>query len=165
MGMSLEERKEANREASARWRAKNPEKARDSLNRWRAKNPEKVKMFAAKWEAENPKKKKAHNDRWEANNPEKYLLKAAKIRAKRKGLPFSITVEDIVIPDKCPVLGTSFERCTPYAASLDRIIPKLGYVPGNVQIISRRANILKRDASLDEIQAIADWLRRIMEKK
>ncbi len=151
----------ANREASTRWAAKNPEKVRASLAKWRAKNPEKVKEMAAKWASENPEKKKAHNDRWAAKNPEKYLLMGAKRRSKRQNLPFSLTTEDIIIPDKCPVLGTPFERCTPYAASIDRIIPSLGYVSGNVKVISRRANIIKRDATLEELEAITRWLRQV----
>jgi len=33
------------------------------------------------------------------------LYQAAKTRAKRDGLPFDITYQDVIIPAHCPVLG------------------------------------------------------------
>lgn len=42
--------------------------------------------------------------------------------------------------------------------SIDRIVPELGYVPGNIAIISWRANDLKKDATADEMRRIADWI-------
>ena len=35
--------------------------------------------------------------------------------------------------------------------TLDKIIPERGYVKGNVQVISHKANSMKRNASLDEL--------------
>jgi hypothetical protein len=34
----------------------------------------------------------------------------------------------------------------------------LGYVRGNVTIISNRANRIKNDASLDEVRKVVSWL-------
>jgi hypothetical protein len=45
--------------------------------------------------------------------------------------------------------------------SLDRIVPELGYVEGNVVWISNRANILKRDATWEELQRVAEWLKSV----
>lgn len=45
--------------------------------------------------------------------------------------------------------------------SVDRIIPALGYVRGNVAIICWRCNNLKRDATADELQRVVDWMRRV----
>jgi hypothetical protein len=43
-------------------------------------------------------------------------------------------------------------------ATLDRIDPSLGYVVGNIQILSQRANTLKNDASLEELRMlIKNW--------
>lgn len=63
------------------------------------------------------------------------------------------------MPDVCPVLGIPIDYGAkginnPNAASVDRIDNKKGYVPGNVVIVSFRANELKRDASLDEMRAL-----------
>jgi hypothetical protein len=96
-------------------------------------------------------------------------LYAARARAKRKGLPFSITAADIVIPERCPVLGIPLAPGSGgpgvgpagNAPTLDRIVPSLGYVPGNVVVISWRANRIKADATPDELDAIASWVRRV----
>lgn len=87
------------------------------------------------------------------------MLVNARRRAKERGLPFSITMVDIKIPTHCPALGIplsfSNQRFNPNNPSLDRITPKLGYVPGNVQVISWRANVIKHDATPDELMRIA----------
>lgn len=41
--------------------------------------------------------------------------------------------------------------------TLDKIEPALGYVPGNIIVISGRANRLKADATIDELRAIASF--------
>lgn len=94
------------------------------------------------------------------------LVSAAKLRAHKRGLPFNLTVEDIHIPEFCPVLGLKLcigrsERggVGEASPSLDRLIPSLGYVVGNVRVISWRANRLKCDASLDEVEKIAAYMR------
>lgn len=82
-------------------------------------------------------------------SPERALFVSARQRAQRKNRPFTIVVEDIVIPDYCPLTGTTLVShigagCgAPDSPSLDCIIPALGYVPGNVWVISNQANVLK----------------------
>lgn len=98
------------------------------------------------------------------------ILKPARIRAKRKGVEFNLTVDDISpLPTHCPVLGIELiyigtEGHTGVSSenspSLDRINPSLGYVRGNVAIISKRANSIKNNASVLELEAVADWLAR-----
>jgi len=93
------------------------------------------------------------------------MLKAAKERAKKAGVPFNLTEEDILIPTYCPVFGCKLERALgskgpgPYSPSLDRIIPARGYVPGNVVVISNRANRAKSDLLVEELVALADFYR------
>jgi hypothetical protein len=94
----------------------------------------------------------------------------ARQRAKRIGLPFSITEADIVIGKVCPVMGIPYKTGKnhiphPHAPSLDRISPKKGYVPGNVVVISRMANGIKHDASLEQIGKVYRWLKRLTHKK
>lgn len=83
-------------------------------------------------------------------------------RAKRAKLAHTITVDDVVVPARCPVFGTPFVfgagKPTPRSPSLDRIVPSLGYVPGNVCVISYRANAIKRDASLEELRALVGYM-------
>lgn len=69
-------------------------------------------------------------------------------RAKKKRVPFSISVDDVLaqIPSdmRCPVLGLLFATDGSGAAmTIDCVIPKLGYQPGNFRVISKRANSLK----------------------
>lgn len=96
-------------------------------------------------------------------NPELYIWLWAKKRAKLKGLPFSILQSDITIPNFCPVLGLKLSpgNHNRHAASptLDRIAPALGYVPGNVRVISHRANQLKNDATTYEIERVLRYMR------
>ena len=65
-------------------------------------------------------------------------------------------MEDIVIPEKCPVFLVPIE-----VPSIDRIDPSKGYIPGNVRIISMRANMLKSDATLEEMDLIVADLARL----
>lgn len=45
--------------------------------------------------------------------------------------------------------------------SLDKIIPSLGYVPGNVLVISWRANRIKCDATANELMLIANYYKGV----
>lgn len=89
------------------------------------------------------------------------LLMEARKRAKAKGLQITITVDDIVVPGICPVLGIpiAFDGNRENWPSLDRLDNSAGYVPGNVFVISYRANKIKNDSTLAEIEAIARYMR------
>lgn len=85
----------------------------------------------------------------------------AKATAKRRGVPFSLTPDDVPeASERCPVLGIplidSDER-SPGSPSLDRVIPSNGYVSENVRVISDRANRMKQDATTDETLSIAAY--------
>jgi hypothetical protein len=101
------------------------------------------------------------NKDWYDNNPKAYLLVCAKRRAKNNNIEFSITAEDFDLPDICPVLGVPMIKRTRTAPSLDRIDPSKGYVPGNVQVISHKANLMKNDATKDELERFAKWILKI----
>lgn len=97
-------------------------------------------------------------------DPRVYLLKCARARARKYDRELSITVDDIVIPTHCPVLGLeltvfSDKTAAPNSMSLDRIDNDLGYVPGNVIVISYRANILKKDATIAELEALVNFYK------
>lgn len=89
------------------------------------------------------------------------LWRNAKRRADRLGVPFSITPEDVVIPNFCPVLGIPLESSTRHSTdqspTIDRLIPELGYVPGNIAVISHRANTIKGVGTSHEHRQIARW--------
>ena len=136
---------------------------------YREENSKRILQQKKEYYLENVTKisKKAKKDR--LSNPELYLLRGAKERAKKAGVPFALSKEDISIPNACPVLGIplvigsgSFSNNSP---TLDRLVPKLGYVPGNVNVISWRANSVKSDATVEELRIVADWIENSLKKQ
>jgi hypothetical protein len=110
--------------------------------------------------------------KWRVDNPYQWLLTRARASAEARGLVFDIGAADLPypLPTHCPVLGCellyTFDSPTGQrgvghacAASLDRIDSTKGYVPGNVAIISLRANVLKQDATIEELELLLHWLR------
>ena len=93
------------------------------------------------------------------------MLARAKSRAKKNNLAFNIELDDIVIPERCPLLGIKIEstefRNSPNNPSLDKIIPTKGYTKGNVWVISNRANTLKNDATLTELKTLVENLEAL----
>jgi hypothetical protein len=92
----------------------------------------------------------------------KVIVRRAKSRAKKAGIPFNIDESDIVLPEKCPVLGMPFiygDRN--WTFSIDKIVPALGYVKGNVIIVSNRANIIKNNATPEEILAVGFFYKNL----
>ncbi len=123
-----------------------------------------------RWRKVRKNKRAGYAAAFRERHPERLMLQHAKKRAKDKGLPFELTPKDIVIPEFCPVLGLrlkpSAERYpTDASPSLDKLIPSKGYVRGNVFVISHRANSIKRDASLEELEKLVLWLRPLIQAK
>jgi hypothetical protein len=87
--------------------------------------------------------------------------------AKKRGIEFSIEDSDFEPVYFCPLLphikfsfsnGDGFREDS---MSLDRIDPTKGYVKGNVQLISQKANQIKNNATLREFEEIAYNWRKI----
>lgn len=89
------------------------------------------------------------------------LLNGARQRAKAKGIPFNLVTADIHIPDLCPALsiplGVTPGKLTDSTPTLDRIYNFMGYVRGNVIVVSWRANRIKNNADIHELRALADF--------
>jgi hypothetical protein len=91
-----------------------------------------------------------------------------KSRCKLKGIPFDLTYEflDSIADKSCPVFNIDFvwktqnkgKGADENSPTLDRVIPDLGYVKGNVVFISFLANKIKQDVTEKELYAVADWL-------
>lgn len=154
--------------------AKRPDikaKRRELKRKYALANPEKVSQWARASRKRNIDKYKLSqlNDR--INNPEKRIFYSAKSRARNLNLPFNIDIADIIIPDICPLLGIPIvsgiggKNQVSGSPSLDRIVPCLGYVKGNVQVISSRANLIKNNSTLEEFTLMADNWKKLEAKR
>jgi len=96
------------------------------------------------------------------------LLMKAKNRAKKYNREFAITLKDFSPVSHCPLLGIPLNfshrgrGAAPDSATIDRIDPSMGYVPGNVWVISFKANLIKSNATLGELEMIAANLQTRM---
>lgn len=123
-----------------------------------------------KWEKLNPEKVKANRDRTRELSWRGYLLSRIKHKSKNLGIPFDLCPSDLDAPDKCSVLGIELNyrnRGSGYhtdSPSIDRITPKLGYIRGNIRIISARANLLKNDATIEELEAVLSDLKKLKQE-
>lgn len=116
----------------------------------------------SKWVAAHPESGRTARAKYRQRNPARIMWYNARRRAAHLGLSFDISITDIKIPAVCPVLGVPLTvghgAPTPSSPSLDRVMPEFGYVKGNIQVISQRANRIKNDATLDEIEKLYKWM-------
>lgn len=103
-------------------------------------------------------------------DPRKRMYCSSRLNARRKGLPHTIQPEDIPLPKVCKYLGITIDyrrasergRLRSFdAPSIDRIDPAIGYVPGNIQVISDLANRMKSDATVEQLVAFAEGVLRV----
>jgi hypothetical protein len=144
---------------------KNADKLKKSVNEYRKANIEKVKEKNKKWRDSNSHLIKKSR----IKNLKSHLLRGAKLRAQKKNLPFEISIDDIIIPEICPVLGIEIKRSetgivSPNSASIDRIIPEKGYIKGNIIVVSHRANTIKSNATPEEIIAVGEYYKKLLEE-
>ena len=125
-------------------------------------------VLRAQWRRKNEAYLREWSKDYISRNPKRKLIFTARASAKKKGLPFNLELSDIVIPAHCPVLGIELQRGVrgrnDNSPSIDRIIPALGYVRGNILIISWRANRIKNDASIEELAKIAAFYGGLHER-
>lgn len=108
-------------------------------------------------------------------NPElfanlKQRLTTKRNNAARRGVEFSLTVSDLYpLPTHCPALGipinyetSGYDDC---ALSIDRIDSAKGYIPGNITLVSQRANRIKNDATVEELEKIAAYYKGLTLQK
>jgi len=90
------------------------------------------------------------------NDIEKSIMNRAKNNSKKGNLDFNLNKSDIIIPTHCPYLGLKLsynkkDGKSDHYFSIDRIDSSKGYVKGNVQVISRLANTMKNNATIDQL--------------
>lgn len=149
---------------------------------WVARNRDKVRAsnrqaYRARQAKPEAKAKRAENLRRAAHRRYQDRPKTIHARLRRtcraEGIPFDLTIADLAIPERCPLLGIPIVVRTEGthrgprhdAPSVDRLDPTKGYVRGNVWVVSMRANAIKQNASLEEIETLARNLRREMARR
>jgi hypothetical protein len=137
-----------------------------------------VKRSEVEWDLKYPKRKEKkvankealkalskHNRTGSRRTEKDFLknnLKTVRTRAEANNLPFDLELKDFKILDVCPVLGIKLEwgdKITGNTPSFDRVVPELGYIKGNVRIISMRANRLKNNATIEEMEKILEYMK------
>jgi hypothetical protein len=101
------------------------------------------------------------------------LVAGAKLRAKRVGTVFALTRDDIIPAlslGVCQATGLKLDftrrvRRGPRCPSLDRVDPKKGYVPDNVQIVCWQYNAAKGAWSNADLVEMAAALVNISKKR
>jgi hypothetical protein len=139
-------------------RKKNPEPYRQSVRRSYENNKERYQGYTKAW-------KKALRDGANSGDIEKtqkYIHLMVRTRARKTGVEYTLLQEDIPVVYKCPVFGYDLmaHEGSPQnnSFSLDKIDPKKGYVKGNVQVVSFRANNLKNSLRPEEAMAFVKWI-------
>lgn len=103
-----------------------------------------------------------HGREKHAKDPRYKMLSSAKLRAKAAGRECTVALEDIVIPEFCPLLGvkiiTGTRQVKTNSPTLDRKDSAKGYTPDNIWVISWRANRIKSDSTLEEMKLLVkNW--------
>lgn len=143
------------------YREENKEALKQKRKEYYEKNKERLKEYNQQKRVEkykaDPEQDTAKQKAWKLKNIERYLVQSARSRAKKYSLPFDITHEDVIVPEFCPYLGVKLVPFSEWSSpSLDKIIPELGYVKGNIQVISTKANTMKNNATQDELVRFAE---------
>lgn len=114
---------------------------------------------------------KCNSERVKSTDQRCKMLRGAKHRAKRKSLDFDLMIEDIKIPEYCPILNVKLvphkgrpggEKNSP---ALDRIDNDKGYIKGNVRVVSHLANMMKSHATNEELITFSKWINDFLVKK
>ena len=100
-------------------------------------------------------------------------LKNIEYRAKKENIPFNLDIEYFIdkdtkpdgqktgYPDYCPIFGIKLnhEEGSDNRASFDKVLPELGYIKGNVQIISYKANRLKSNMHIKDFEKFIEYIK------
>lgn len=151
--LTHEEKKARKREYDRKYREVHKERLREYMQTYTATNKEKLQ--AKDLEVRRKRALSGYS-----------VLKNTESRCRKNGTPFNLTKEyvDSITPTHCPILGYLLVRqvgkvgASYNSPSIDRIVPSKGYIIGNVQIISNKANTMKSNATPEELLMFANWI-------
>mgnify|MGYP003628321334 FL=1 len=109
------------------------------------------------------------------------MQESARARAKKKNLPYDLPRSYLrkIMTDTCPVLKIKFElnkknqkwgkgknkNNWENSPSIDRIVPAKGYTKDNVIIVSLMANLIKSQATPDQILKVGKFYKKLYQEK
>ena len=153
------------------WYQKNKDNIQAQHRQYYEDNKEQVKIRMKKYRKElGDTYKEYQNERttkYRQEHPEKSMYVLLKSRAKKQKIDFNLDIEDLKIPNECPVLNIPIYREAikggkkgpkQNSPSVDRIDNNKGYIKGNIQVISHRANTMKGSATPEELLKFAYWV-------
>lgn len=130
---------------------------REHTKKYISERKEHYKQLNDEWRKNNPDYQK----KWTKKCPESQLLRSARQRAKQKNMECTITQNDIHIPKICPVFKVPLVKGTEYAPSLDRIDNTKGYTPENIVVVSRKANVMKNNGSVQDLKMLVEYYSKL----
>lgn len=183
--MTPEERKEYMREYRKQNRAKlneqrrvwesTPERKAEKAQRdreYRERNADDLSARRAAYREQNRERIRERARSYYKEKPEIFVLHNIRTRARAQGVPCTITAEDIAsaTPEFCPVLGIKLERAAnpkggvaDNTPTVDRLIPHLGYVRGNIIVVSHKANRIKNNATIEELESVTHFYKSLFQ--
>ena len=161
--------KQCNYNRSKKWKKDNPQRAKLQKQREyqvRKQNPRATKRQQQYNQAWYQKIRKSG-----VNGKVQILLGSIKARAKKGKIPMNLDLDYLVsiATDDCPVDGLPLDwemnsvtegKATDRSPSLDRIVPSLGYVKGNVKFIANKWNTWKSNMLLRDLELIIAYMEK-----
>lgn len=172
----LDDKKRIYRQTHKQQRSEYERNRRITDSEWRKTTSERNKRYFIKLKEEGGTRLEHHKERVKAENkklrtedPRYQLWHRARTRAREKNLEFNINLEDIYLPEICPILNIPIcannEKAKYNSYSLDRIDSSKGYIKGNVAVISRMANTMKNDATREELETFCKNILNYIDRK
>ncbi len=163
-----ERARELSRIRSARWRSKNPEVHRESVRTHYWNNIESQKVNRSEYYQRNKSSLVEAARRYREKHHARVVLRAVMSRCEKRGIASDIDENWIAerLELGSELSGIPFVRGTrgnnPYAPSVDRKNPKLGYTRDNCRLILQAENMFK--GVMDDAQLIF-IAKKILEKQ
>lgn len=134
--------------------------------RWKLKHADLVRESGRKFRANNKAREQARTKKYKRANWQQAYLFSKRASCKKVGISFALTREQFakiveLTGSTCPCCQKLFDRKIPWQRfSLDRKDSQLGYTYENVQALCRRCNLLKSNATLEELMCLVEFLRK-----
>tara|TARA_R100000093_G_scaffold58850_1_gene30769 strand:+ start:487 stop:1086 length:600 start_codon:yes stop_codon:yes gene_type:complete len=168
-----EENKEKIKEQRKKYKEENKEKIKEWNKKYYQENKERINERCKKYNKENKEKLNAQRKKYREEDRGRHMAQQIRYRANEKNLPYDLDADYLksIWPEdnKCPALGLEFskpgEGLKENSSSLDRLVPELGYVKGNVAIVSMLANQIMSNATPDQVIAVGYFFKNKLEEK